>query len=157
MFWKWVPDHWGSKRKWTPSIGWLQGRHLRGAGGPSPPQGKRKKEKKKEKKEKREKKREKKKERKKGTMNNVKLIHIKCCFFFQFFNSPVALKNTKKFWPPKKKLKWRPWLTLWLLGTTSRFFPSERSDLTGTCRCNNSDKYVGWSFSGTLNAIKLLI
>ena len=36
-----------------------QGRHLRGAGGPSPPQGKRKKEKKKEKKrEKREKKKE---------------------------------------------------------------------------------------------------
>ena len=25
-------------------------------------------------------------------MNNVKLLHIKCCFF-QFFNSPVALKN----------------------------------------------------------------
>ena len=41
-------------------------------------------------------------------MNNVKLLHIKCCFF-QFFNSPVALKNKKKFGPPKKKLKWRPW------------------------------------------------
>ena len=40
-------------------------------------------------------------------MNNIKLLHIKCCFF-QFFNSPVALKNQKKFWPPKKKLKWRP-------------------------------------------------
>ena len=25
-------------------------------------------------------------------MNNVKLLHIKCCFF-QFFNSPVALKK----------------------------------------------------------------
>ena len=36
--------------------------------------------------------RKKKKERKKGTMNNVKLLHIKCCFF-QFLNSPVALKN----------------------------------------------------------------
>ena len=28
-------------------------------------------------------------------MNNVKLLHIKCCFF-QFFNSPVTLKNIKK-------------------------------------------------------------
>ena len=37
-------------------------------------------------------------------MNNVKLLHIKCCFF-QFFNSAVALKYLKKFWPPKKKLK----------------------------------------------------
>ena len=45
--------------------------------------------------------------RKKGTMNNVKLLHTKCCFF-QFFNSPVALKN-KINSPPKKKLKWRPW------------------------------------------------
>ena len=53
------------------------------------PQEKRKKERKKRKKGK--------KERKKGTMNNVKLLHIKCCFF-QFFNSPVALKNKKKFW-----------------------------------------------------------
>ena len=39
-------------------------------------------------------------------MNSVKLLHIKCCFF-QFFNSPVALKK-KYFCPPKKKLKWRP-------------------------------------------------
>ena len=59
------------------------------------PQGKRKKGKKKEKKKK-EKKRRKKKQKKKGTMNNVKLLHIKCCFF-QFFNSPVALRNLKKF------------------------------------------------------------
>ena len=51
-----------------------------------------------------EKKKEKRKKRKKGTMNNVKLLHIKCCFF-QFFNSSVALKNQKKIWPPKKKLK----------------------------------------------------
>ena len=73
-----------------------------------PPQGKRKKEKKKEKKEKKRKKRkkERKKERKRGTMKNVKLLHMKCCFF-QFFNSQMALKNKKKFWPPKKKLKWR--------------------------------------------------
>ena len=64
---------------------------------PLPPQGKRKK-------EKRKKKKRKKRKKKKGTLNNVKLLHIKCCFF-QFFNSPVALKNKKKFWPPKKKLK----------------------------------------------------
>ena len=72
---------------------------MRGAGGAVAPK---EKEKKKEKKEKREKKK-KKKERKKGTMNNVKLL-LKCCFF-QFFNSPVALKNLKKFGPPTKKLK----------------------------------------------------
>ena len=53
-----------------------QGRHLRGLGGRRP----------------KEKRKEKKEEKKKGTMNNVKLLHIKCCFF-QFFNSPVALKK----------------------------------------------------------------
>ena len=77
-----------------------QGRHLRGLGGRRPPPKKKKKEKKKEKKKKRKKKKRK-KEWKKGTMNNVKLLHIKCCFF-QFFNSPVALKNLKKFGPPRK-------------------------------------------------------
>ena len=71
---------------------------MRGAGGPSPPK---EKERKKEKKEKRKNEEEK---RKKGTMNNVKLLHKKGCFF-QFFNSPVALKNEKIFGPPKKKLK----------------------------------------------------
>ena len=65
---------------------------------PSPPR--------KKKKERKIEKREKKEERKKGTMNNVKLLHIKCCFF-QFFNSPVAFKIEIKFGPPKKKLKWR--------------------------------------------------
>ena len=84
-----------------------QGRHLRGAGGPSPPppiEGKRKKKKRKKKqkkREKREKKKKKKKERKKGTMNNVKLLHIKCCFF-QFFNSRAALKIKKNFVPQEK-------------------------------------------------------
>ena len=39
-------------------------------------------------------------------MNNVKLLHIKCCFF-QFFNSRVALKNTKKF-PPQEKVEMTP-------------------------------------------------
>ena len=51
---------------------------------------KKKKERKKEKKEKREKKE--KKERR----------EITTCCFFQFFNSPVALKNLKKFGPPRK-------------------------------------------------------
>ena len=36
-------------------------------------------------------------------MNNVKLLHIKCCFY-QFFNSPVSIEA------PQKKLKWRPWV-----------------------------------------------
>ena len=82
---------------------------MRGAGGavaPPPPQGKRKKEKKEEKKRKKREKREKerkKKERKKGTLNNVKLLPIKCCFF-QFFNSPAALKILKKFGPPQEKV-----------------------------------------------------
>ena len=62
------------------------------------PQGKRKKERKKRKKKKR-------KKRKKGTINNAKLLHKKCAGFFQFFNSPVALKNLKKNFASKKKLK----------------------------------------------------
>ena len=84
----------------------MQRRHLRGAGGAvaPPPQGKRKKEKRK-KKEKKEKKREKKEgKRKKGTINYVKLLHITYkVLFFQFFNSPVALKNKKKILPPPRK------------------------------------------------------
>ena len=75
---------------------------FRGSWGPSPPpppQGKRKKEKRKKK---RERKRKKKRKRKKGTMNDVKLLHTKCCFF-QFFDNPVALKNKKKFLPPPRK------------------------------------------------------
>ena len=67
------------------------GASFEGGWGPSP-QRKRKKEKKKEKKKK-EKKKNKKEGKKEGNyMNNVKLLHIKCCFF-QFFNSPVTLKN----------------------------------------------------------------
>ena len=34
-------------------------------------------------------------------MNYVKLLHIKCSFF-QFSNSPVALKNKKNFGPQEK-------------------------------------------------------
>ena len=52
----------------------VQRRHLRGRGRrPPPPQGKRKK--------KNGRKKRKRKEMKKGTMNNVKLLHIKCCIF----------------------------------------------------------------------------
>ena len=40
-------------------------------------------------------------------MNDVKLLHIKCCFF-KFFNSPVALKNEKIFWPPQEKVEMTP-------------------------------------------------
>ena len=69
---------------------------FRGAGGRRPPR-KKKKRKKKKKKEKRKKK--KKKERRElWTASNY---YIKCCFF-QFFNSPVTLKNKKKFGPPRK-------------------------------------------------------
>ena len=66
------------------------------------------KEKEKKTRKKEKKKKEKKERKKKGTMNNVKLLHIKCCFSQFFPNSPVALKNLKKkLAPPKKKLKWR--------------------------------------------------
>ena len=56
-----------------------------GAVAPPPPRKKKKKKEKKRKKETKIKKR-------KGTMNNVELLHIKCCFI-KFFSSPVALKN----------------------------------------------------------------
>ena len=76
---------------------------MRGAGGPSPPppKEKEKKSKKERKKEKRAKKEKKREKRKKETMDSVKLLHIKCCFF-QFFNSPVALKDIKKIGPQEK-------------------------------------------------------
>ena len=41
-------------------------------------------------------------------MNDVKLLHTKCCFF-QFFNSPVALKNKKIVRPPQEKVEMTPW------------------------------------------------
>ena len=71
-----------------------QRRHL-GGGGIAPKEKEKKERKKKKEKEKR------KQRKKKGTMNSVKLLHIKWCFF-QFFNSPVALKNEKNVWPPRK-------------------------------------------------------
>ena len=67
---------------WQSLIRTVQGRHLRGLGAVSPPQEKRKKEKRSKKREKRKKR--KKEKIKKGTINNVKILHIKCCFF-QFF------------------------------------------------------------------------
>ena len=72
-----------------------------GAVAPPPP-----KEKEKRKKKKKEKKERKKKERRELWITSN--YYIQSAVFFQFFNSPVALKNIKKFWPPKKKLKWRP-------------------------------------------------
>ena len=70
------------------------GASFEGAGGRRPPphQGKIK--------EKREKRR-KKKERKKGTTNNVKLLHIKCCFS-NFSIVRWHWKINKKFGPPRK-------------------------------------------------------
>ena len=55
-----------------------QRRHLGGLGGHRPPQ---EKEKRKKERKKRKKRKKDKKEKKKGTMNNVKLLHTKCCFF----------------------------------------------------------------------------
>ena len=76
---------------------------MRGAGGRRPPKEKEKKKKKKEKKEKREKK---KKERKKeGNYELRQITTYKVLFFFQFFNSPVALKNKKKFWLPQENIE----------------------------------------------------
>ena len=75
-----------------------------GAVAPPPPQGKWKKEKRKKKERKKEKKRRK-KERKKGTMNNVKVLHIKCCF--SNFSKVGWHWKIKKLFAPKKKLKWR--------------------------------------------------
>ena len=83
-----------SKRKFYPeaSFGGLRVR--------VPKEKKKRKKKKKKEKKKKEKEKRKREKRKKGTMNIVKLLHIKCCFF-QFFNSPVALKN-KKILAPRK-------------------------------------------------------
>ena len=76
-----------------------------GAVAPPPPKEKEKRKKKRKKKEKRKKE---KKERRQ--LNSVKLLLIKCCFF-RFFNSPVALKNKKKFAPPRKSLNGAPALS----------------------------------------------
>ena len=69
-----------------------------GLGAVAPPPPKEKEKRKKERKRK-EKKREK---RKKGTMNSVKLLHIKCCFFSNFSIVRWHRKIKKKIWPPRK-------------------------------------------------------
>ena len=77
----------------------MQRRHLGGWVAVTPLK---EKEKKKEKGEKR------KKRKKEGNyMNNVKLLHIKCCFF-QFFNNLVTLKNLKNFAPPQETVEMTP-------------------------------------------------
>ena len=40
-------------------------------------------------------------------MDNLKLLHMKCCFF-PIFNSQEALKNKKKILAPKKKVEMTP-------------------------------------------------
>ena len=65
-----------------------------GAGGPSPP-------KEKEKRKKRKKRKKGRKERKKELWITSNYYIIKCCFY-QFFNSPVVLKNKKMFGPQEK-------------------------------------------------------
>ena len=60
------------------------------------------------------------KKRKKGTMNKVKLLHIKCCFFL-FFNSPVALKNKKYILAPQEKVEMTPLTIQQFAWNTSSF------------------------------------
>ena len=85
----------------------ISGASFEGAGGRRPPPNEKEKRKKRKKRKMRKKREKLKKERKKGTMNNVKLLQIKWCFF-KFFNSPVSLKNLKKFWPPQEKVEMTP-------------------------------------------------
>ena len=85
----------GKWAKWTEMVKGFYGLWPRGViwgDWGSRPQGKRKKEKIKKKRKNRKKEKKRKKERRE--LSNVKLLHIKCCFF-QFFNSLVALKNKK--------------------------------------------------------------
>ena len=83
------------------NIGVHQGRHLRRAGGPE------EKEKKKEKKEKKKKEKEK---RELWITSNY--TTYKVLFFYQFFNSPVALKN-KKNSTPQEKVEMTPLASTW--------------------------------------------
>ena len=78
-------------------------------GGPSPPPPPKEKEKKK-KERKKEREKRKKKERKKGTIW-VTTYKVR---FFQFFNSPVALKKYKKMPIPKEKVEITP-LRVWIM------------------------------------------
>ena len=80
-----------------------------GLGGRRPPKEKEKtkKERKKRKKKKKEKREKKEEKRKKGTINNVKLLHIKCCFF-NFSIVRWHWKIKKKFRPPQEKVEMMP-------------------------------------------------
>ena len=89
------------------AAGWRQeGHRSRGViwgglgGRRPPPQGKRKKEKKKEKKKKEKKEKKRRKKERRELWINVKLLHIKCCFFSNF--SIVRWHWKKKIWPPEK-------------------------------------------------------
>ena len=90
------PVSWTTRRLLVCSIvrifNKLRGVIWGGLGAVAPPK------KKKKKKKKRKKRKKERKERKNGTINNVKLLQIK--FFFQIFNSPVALE--KKLAPQEK-------------------------------------------------------
>ena len=123
-------------------------------GGPSPsppPPPRKKKKKKKEKKEKEKEKREKREKRKKGTMNSVKLLHIKCCFF-QFFNSPVALK--KKFGPPRKSWNDAPkWYINNILTITRKNTHPKYKLVSGSSSCGLI-KASGYFTSGSVGISK---
>ena len=69
------------------------------------PQGKRKKEKSEKKKEKRVTKAKKERKKERNGMCDGRITTYNVTVFFQFFSRRAALKNEKKFWPPKKKLK----------------------------------------------------
>ena len=58
--------------------------------------------KKKGKKEKRKQKKKKKEKKKERNYEWRQITTYKVLFFFQFFNSPLALKNKKNFGPPRK-------------------------------------------------------
>ena len=76
-----------------------QRRHSGGLGDRRPPPPKEK-----EKKKKRKKKKKKRKKRKKGTMNSVKLLHIKCCFS----NFSIVRWHWKKKLAPQEKVEMTP-------------------------------------------------
>ena len=94
------PFHWRLKGDSDAVFHIHSGASFEGGWGAVAPQAERKKKKRKSTRRK-EKKKKKRKKKQKGTMNNVKLLHIKCRLF-QLFNSPVASIYKKKFWLPCK-------------------------------------------------------
>ena len=82
----------------------VQRRHLGGGGwGAVAPLRKKKKRKKRKKKRKKRKKKKKKEKKKEGNYEWRQITTYKVLFFPIFQNSPVALKNKKKIWPPPRK------------------------------------------------------